>query len=424
LFCESPIKDSAFCSLKHFTGTLMPSTGPDFTAASSALGYLYQVRYALVLLLQAENTESVISIEKLDDIAFEVEGEASELLQAKHHRTHTASLGDSSTDLWKTLRVWSVAVKAGSVDLASTILSLLTTAEAAADSAAALLRPGPGRDVARALEKLRQAGAASGSQIVQPAFKAFQELTGTQQEDLIGQIGVLDMAPDILRARELLETRMRVATRPKFLVPLCDRLEGWWFSRVIEHLNDPKTFPGIAQELVLVHVNDLNDQFRLDNLPIDFPNELDINASDMPVDDRIFVEQLRHIMVSNERIKSAISDYYRAFRQRSKWVREDLILDSDLLQYEGRLVREWKELFLSMKEQLEQEGGDPARLGWNFYNSIINLRQHIPIRPSFSDPFLMRGSYHILANSLKIGWHPQFEELFAKALEQAIRATT
>ena len=217
---------------------------------------------------------------------------------------------------------------------------------------------------------------------------------------------------------------MRVATRPQFLVPLCDRLEGWWYNRAIEHLVDSQAGPGISQGLVLVHVNDLNDQFRLDNLPIDFPNELDINVSDLPVDERRFVEQLKHVLVSNERIKNAISDYYRAFQQRSRWVREDLILDADLERYEGRLVREWEELFLSMREQLEQDGGNPARLGWNLYNTIINLRDHIPIRPSFLEPFLMRGSYHILANALKVGWHPQFKELFANALDQAIDAVT
>ena len=215
---------------------------------------------------------------------------------------------------------------------------------------------------------------------------------------------------------------MRVATRPQFLVPLCDRLEGWWFNQMIEHLRDPKNIPGLPQQLVLVHINDLNDEFRLDNLTNDFPDELDINATDLPVDERIFVEQLRHVMISNERIKRAISDYYRAFYQRSKWVREDLILDKDLEQYEGRLVREWEELFLSMKERLEQEGGSEASMGREFYNSVINLRQHIPIRPSFLDPFLMRGSYHILANSLKIGWHPQFKELFAQALDKAMQS--
>lgn len=398
----------------------MPDS-PNFSAAPSALGYLFQIRYALVLLLQAEDPASIISIEKLDDIAFEVRGDPAELLQTKHHVSHTASLTDSSTDLWKTIRVWSIAAKTGTVDLASTILSLITTAEAGADSAAALLRPGPSRNTALALQKLRQAGAKSESSTVKTAFADFQDLSATQQENLIGQVRVLDTAPGILRARELLEARMRVATRPKFVVQLCNALEGWWFSRVIEHLDDPVVFPGLPQGLALIHVHDLNDQFKLDNLPINFPRELDMNVGDLPEDARNFVKQLGHILLSHERIKMAISDYYRAFQQRARWVREDLLLDKELEQYEERLVREWKDLFLSMKEDLE-EGQNPADAGRKFYNLLVNVRQHIPIRPSFQDPFLMRGSYHILANSLKIGWHPRFEELFAHALSKAVQS--
>ena len=100
-----------------------PRTGADFTAAASALGYFYQVRYALVVLLQPQNPESTISIEKFDDIAFEQDGEPVELLQTKHHVTRTGSLTDSSSDLWKTLRVWAVSACSGLFDLAAVSLS-------------------------------------------------------------------------------------------------------------------------------------------------------------------------------------------------------------------------------------------------------------------------------------------------------------
>src|SRR5215470_9047146 len=91
----------------------MPDSPSAFSAAPSALGYLYQVRYALVALLQAYDPESEISIEKLDDIAFESTGTAIELLQTKHRITHTGSLTDSSTDIWKTLRIWAASIKDG-----------------------------------------------------------------------------------------------------------------------------------------------------------------------------------------------------------------------------------------------------------------------------------------------------------------------
>src|SRR5881628_1155073 len=71
-----------------------------FSANASALGYFYQARYALLLLLGAD-VDAEMSLERYDDIAFEQEGTPKELLQTKHQINYTGSLSDASTDLWK-----------------------------------------------------------------------------------------------------------------------------------------------------------------------------------------------------------------------------------------------------------------------------------------------------------------------------------
>ena len=70
--------------------------------------YLYQCRYALLKGLEAtlDSPEIRISIEKFDDIAFEVNGLPIHLIQTKHHKAKTGNLTDSSSDLWKTLLIW------------------------------------------------------------------------------------------------------------------------------------------------------------------------------------------------------------------------------------------------------------------------------------------------------------------------------
>jgi hypothetical protein len=371
-------------------------------------------------LLRADEPENVISIEKLDDVAFEEDGEPKQLLQFKHHVINSATLTDSSTDLWKTLRVWSTAVRDGSLDLTSVILSLVTTSCAPADSAASMLRDGVSRNENSALGKLHAAGQASTNTVVQRAYAVFQQLALQAQQMLISRIRVLDLAPDILGARELLEKELRLSTRPQFLTGLADRLEGWWFRWAIRHLKDPDSVSSISLREVQLQINDLQEQFRHDNLPIDFPVELDKDVGDLQPDERLFVEQLRLVTVGNERIKSAISDYWRAFQQRSRWVREELLLDQDLEQYEDRLVREWKEIFLIMQENM-QAGADPVLEGRNLYNRVVINGRDIRIRDSVSYPFVMRGSFHILANVLKIGWHPDFEQRLAAAFNRARR---
>ena len=68
-------------------------------ASASATGYLFQRRYALLVGLRAipNSPELEISIEKLDDVAFESGGEPRQLIQTKHHIGKLGQLTDAST---------------------------------------------------------------------------------------------------------------------------------------------------------------------------------------------------------------------------------------------------------------------------------------------------------------------------------------
>lgn len=63
-----------------------------FSAPEQLVGYLYQVRYALLVLLQKIKYEPNIelSLEKLDDVAFERNGDPIELL--REHLSYALSI--------------------------------------------------------------------------------------------------------------------------------------------------------------------------------------------------------------------------------------------------------------------------------------------------------------------------------------------
>ncbi len=73
---------------------------------------------------------------------------------------------------------------------------------------------------------------------------------------------------------------------------------------------------------------------------------------------RVFVHQLRLIRIGNERVVRAIRDYYRAFVQRSRWVREELIGVGDLERYEDRLKDAWEGHFLWMRDELGEAAAE------------------------------------------------------------------
>lgn len=385
----------------------MPAAPFDSSAIPSALGYFYKVRYALLLLLRAE-ADAILAIEKLDDVSFEREGTAEELLQFKHHLDRAATLTDASSDLWKTLRVWCEALRNGVVVPNQTPLVLVTTAIAPNGSVAEALRNSAQRNVEEALRKLIDVAASSKSESNAPAYASFRSLSLEQQRDLLNSVVILDRAPDIDRVGEEIEGHLRPAACENHLKPFCERLEGWWFRRVIFHWRSNQNLPGISRRELQAEVDDLREQFHRDSLPADFRERVSVAEEKLPQSERRFIEQLKRVEVGQERIADAMSDFYRAFEQRSRWVREELVWQGELEQYDGRLIEEWRNLFYAMRDDAAGVS-DPerAKRGRALYSSIV--AQQLSIRMGFTYPYVMRGSYHMLANAPRVCWHPDLE---------------
>jgi len=378
-----------------------------FTAAPQALGYLYQARYSLYLALQKPDDHQ-ISIEKFDDIAFEQNGTATELLQLKHHVT-AKSLTDSSPDLWKTIRVWSTAITQKAMQPSAMTLLIVTTANAPDDSVASLLRLGAERNEFMALEKLRQIAASSQNQALVSAYDAFQQLSQSEQQELVAAVAIIDCASDITDVKRDIERRLRFAVRPQYLSAMYERLEGWWFGQVIDHLAGRSETP-IPCSFVGSKIDDLREQFRADALPID---TFDINEADSSMDGRQFVSQLLEIRVGPGRINKAILDHDKAFAQRSKWLREELLVAGEIDTYEARLVDEWEREILARQDRDDRwqstDEGDLQGFGQDVFYWVDRVAD-IKIRPRVSEAYIMRGSYHMLADHEPphVWWHPQY----------------
>jgi hypothetical protein len=388
----------------------------DHTAGPQTLGYFYQARYALYLILNAQ-PEAELSIEKVDDVAFEQEGSLRELLQLKHHVNRKASLTDASTDLWKTIRVWSENVNSGVISASGLLLTIITTATAPDDSIAALLRPGEQRDTQTAGEKLLAVTRESSNRELEKAFEAFTALTPQQRADLLKSIQVLDSSPNIIDTVSEIKNRTRYAVLPEHLDRLYERLEGWWFNKVIDHLIGSSIEPIVGMD-VHFKIRDIADQFKPDALPIDFYDKFPPTQPDPETDDRVFVHQLKIIALHNKRIKNAILDYYRAFEQRSRWVREELLFDEELSQYERKLVDEWERYFLALQDRFSADNASEADLqkfGREIYD-WMEIESNIRIRPEVDEPYVQRGSYQMLADELRVGWHPNFVERLRELL--------
>ncbi|MFG1466202.1 ABC-three component system protein [Xanthobacter sp. DSM 24535] len=392
----------------------MSQAKPIHSAAQSAAGYLYQARLALAECLRFAYGDSniEISIEKLDDVSFEKDGTALELLQTKHHLKKAGDLSDGSVDLWKTLRAWAQAVKGDPSLPGRTRFALVTTAKAPDGSAAAFLRPAgsAARDPQAADALLMKAAAASENEVLKKAVAAFTGLSSAIRKELVGAIEVLDGQPLIADLGAVIEERLRmIAPRGKAALAR-EQLEGWWWPRICAVLQaeTPGTISVLAVEQKL---DDIRDALKRDALPLDMEH-VEPSPEEMgSLDEMRFVRQLQTVGVGTLRLQYAKRDFYRASVQRSRWVRQSLLFDGEVGRFEQQLIEEWQPRFAQMCEGLTADCKEAVlRTSGQQLYGWVESDARFPIRTQTAR-FLTVGSYHILADDLRVGWHRDFEAL-------------
>ena len=387
-----------------------------YSASGSMLGYLYQVRIALLWALQqAKLGEFSVSLETLDDVTFETNGIPISVLQTKHSVVKKANLTDASADLWKTLRVWLVGNANGEVP-AETSLFLITTSSITEGTAAQVLcAHAPTRNIQIACSRLKQAASTSSNDALKDVFAAFLRLSQSDQEKLLNRVVVV---PDEGNASEILskieqELHWMTLHHQKTAI---EKLEGWWFKRVVYELVHDGC--GISRSELEAQISDIQESLKPDSLPIDDAIEKLLVALDQVPEfsGRNFYRQIELVGAGKNRILNAINSYQQAFAQRCQWTRDELLFDTDISKYESTLRTEWS----LKRDQICDELGDSpaddamAKAG----REVLKWAEDVvlPIRPNVAAHWVCRGSLHMLADEVKIGWHPNFEERLSEIL--------
>ncbi|MDE6642086.1 MAG: hypothetical protein K2K63_16360 [Acetatifactor sp.] len=324
-------------------------------ASEQMLGYLYQVRYALALLLNHDNPDFQISMEKFDDIAFSKDDVPKQLIQVKHHVQHHGNLSDASTDLWRTLKVWIDIINTSPDILDGTEFLIITTSIAPKDSAAYCLKKDDNRNTDGAYQLLKEVCEKSENKAHTTYYNAFLKMDEKILKRLIEQICIIDGASNIIDVDKVFRKQIRYSCIPKYENHICERLEGWWYRKAIEALcSDNPIF--ITQNQIRALIVSMSQEYSDENLPIDIFEFGSFQENDLGDDEKIFYKQLELIHLGSRRMQVALRDYYRAFHQRANWVRNDLLFINELELYEQRLIDEWDHRFAEMEDNLNEYG--------------------------------------------------------------------
>jgi hypothetical protein len=397
------------------------ATSTKYSAAASAAGYLFQARLALAEALRFAYSDSgiEIAIEKFDDVSFEIDGTAIELLQTKHHVKKFGDLTDLSPDLWKTLRIWSDKVRADPSLPSRVRFTLVTTATAPAGSATEKLRPslvGSLRDVDAALTQLMSASASSQSKALAPMFEAFNSLALEMQRSLLNAVDIIDQSPSLTGVEKVIDERLKMIAPRGKIETAREQIEGWWWGRIAKSLQTSEVGTISVLELE-ARLDDIREVMRRDALPVELAEtELD-DEQLLALDEMVFVKQLQLVGLGPTRIDLAKRDFYRASTQRSRWTRENLVFDGEVGRFERTLIEEWQPRFHAMCENLADESfaAKVRQAGRDLYQ-WVEADARFSFR-NLTHRFLSVGSYNMLANDARVGWHRDFRQSVGKARE-------
>lgn len=379
-----------------------------FAAAEQGLGYIFQARFALLKILDLPEGSAIL-IEKEDDVEFISEGGSRSLVSLKH-KAEGDKLTDLSTDFWKSVRIWLAYYVATERTSSESRFLLFTTASISEGSFLALFTSSSKNDESRS-RAARDALAGSKSKLIAQIGAELADLDEAEQVDFYDRITIFDATPRITDLPALINRHLRTIRRDS-RIAVFERLEGWWSDLVIKILAGERGEPVFGYE-VSDKLSAISEEYRADSLPITFRDKLPDGQIDVANDPRLFVEQLRALDLSATRIRNAIIDYYRAFEQRSSWARESLLISGEIEEYEDRLIDEWtryREVFFETISETSDEDACLAA-GKELYRWAELETTSLRIRERVTEPYVVRGAFHILANhnpKPKVFWHPRF----------------
>lgn len=400
-----------------------PSTDK-YSAREQGLGYIYQARLALLRLLQMPE-DTAVFLEMDDDLDF-IDSDGGKSLASLKHKAVGDKLTNLSTDFWKSVNIWLARYKRDGRAASNLRFFLFTTGTVSTNSFLARLLPDQSvdsGDVATLTELANAALADSMSTLIAPIRTAFDELSDLEKQDFLERILILDGSPRIVDIPTIIKDNHMRSIRREYREFVFERVEGWWTDTVIKQLTRARK-DGIFGYEVSDKLSNFAEEYKTDNLPITFRAKVPADEIDIEADPRLFVVQLREIGISSSRIRSAILDYYRAFEQRSAWARENLLVSGEVEYYEDRLADEWNRYKDVAFEKLNEDSAEDAlrEAGTILYNWVefeTGKLEYLRIRARVTEPYVLRGSYHILADATpepRVYWHPRFLDRLAEML--------
>ncbi|MGA2851535.1 MAG: ABC-three component system protein, partial [Terracidiphilus sp.] len=129
---------------------------------------------------------------------------------------------------------------------------------------------------------------------------------------------------------------------------------------------------------------------------------------------RPFVKQLHIISDDDTVVDTAIREFIRCNIEKARLSKEGNITDDDWTAFENTLVSRWGKIRSRVLRM--RIGATEPDIGFEIFSETTEDHKERLAGTDTEQVYLTSGTYHRLADLLKVGWHPRFEALMRKIL--------
>lgn len=180
-----------------------------------------------------------------------------------------------------------------------------------------------------------------------------------------------------------------------------------WTKRRVEQLIEAGKPPIITWDEFNTQLIAAARKFDRSELLTPTPVEITESEVEKELQGRQYIQQLRWIDCADGELVRAVNDYLRASVDRTTWSERGDVLESSFGDFADRLERHWE--IQRRLAEIELSGRPETYIGQAVLNHCLmaSVRLQGLEVPSYFVP----GSYHALADTFTVGWHPRFGDL-------------
>lgn len=390
------------------------------SAPGTAAAFSYQFERALLWLAESP-AGFTIGMETDDDVAVRGPDASRVLEQDKHSiRDKSEPFGDRSKDLWNTLVIWLEALEANQI-MAETTNFLMVTNKALPECIAHQIgRAKSESEVAACIQALEKVAKTPPQHIAPFIERALRTTSRATLRSLILKCEVLD-ASKATAGADLRQHTIARLQLPEWCLPdansILDELLGWLHKTALAAWQQ-KQPAWIERDHFVNQIHAVLGR-RKRQLTRERAEHL-IPVTDDSVGKekaRPFVKQLHLVTDDDTIVNNAIREFIRCNIEKARLSVEGNITDDDWIAFETALTSRWDKIrtrVIRMKRATPEED-----IGFEIFTETTEDHREKLAGGDTEQVYLTSGTYHRLADMIRVGWHPRFEELLREVMESS-----